>query len=409
MSSQNVFIPTLDQAQTITAQYGSPVFVTDKQTIVDRVQTFKKSFSKQTKIFYAVKANFNPHVLSVLKEAGVDGIDTVSPYEIALAKQCGFAPTQIIFTGNASSDQELKEVMQHEVLCNIGSISELERFGRLFNGADVSLRLNPGVGDGENQNVITGGQDSKFGIIQRDMPIAKALLSKYNLQLKGIHCHIGSGFYETDVFAKAVYLILEQAATFANLDFIDFGGGFGVRYQRSKDPINVPSFGNAIVDMVKNFEARNGKPIEIRFEPGKYLVSEATCLLSSITTRKSTEEKDFVCIDTGFHHLIRPALYGSTHEIINLSKTVGKKERVTVVGNVCESTDVFADNIELIDPNEGDIVAILSAGAYGASMSSVYNLRPYAAEVIVDGDAMTLTRAPQSFDLMFKGLGFTQL
>ncbi|MCB0271748.1 MAG: diaminopimelate decarboxylase [Bdellovibrionales bacterium] len=403
---KNVYIPSLEICEKLADEYGTPFFITDAQTLRDRVASFKNAFGQRCKIYFAIKANFNPHTINVLKSAGIDGIDAVSPFEIELAKTLSFRSNQIIFTGNGSSDEELKSVMKEEVLCNIGSISELERFGRMFPKANVSIRLNPGVGDGENENVITAGDASKFGIIERDFAIAKALINKFELQLKGLHCHIGSGFYKTEVFAKAVFHILQTASQFPSLDFIDLGGGFGVRYHEDQAQIDLISFGSSIMDMVNKFEEENGKPVELRFEPGKYLVSESTCLVSKITTRKSTRTQEFVCLDTGFHHLIRPALYGSNHQIVNLNRKDGDKIKATVVGNVCESTDVFGKNVEMVDPKEGDLVALVSAGAYGSSMSSLYNLRPYASEVMVDGSNVTLTRKRQSFVETFQSLGF---
>lgn len=405
LNVNQVFIPTKEMADQIVSQVPTPVFVTSKQVLEDRVQQFKKAFSFNAKTFFAVKSNFNPSVLLALKDAGVDGIDTVSPYEIALAKRVGFLSSEIIFTGNGSSDEELKQVMQHEVMCNLGSLSELERFGRLFPGAKMSLRFNPGIGDGENEFVITGGQKSKFGILKRDFEIAKAIVQKHKLQLQGLHCHIGSGFYTTEHFSQAVSNILDQAKLFGKVSFIDLGGGFGVRYQSSAKPIDLPSFGASIESLVQKFEEHNG-PVEIRFEPGKYLVAESTCLLTTVTTRKNTDEKDFVCVDTGFHHLIRPALYKSEHEIVNITRPLEEKKRVTVVGNVCESTDVFADEILLSNPKEGDILALISAGAYGSSMSSLYNLRPYASEVMMDACQIKVTRKTLTFDQLFLGLGY---
>lgn len=406
VSMSELFVPSKTLAESIIRKYGSPVFVTNQKTLEDRVQEFKSSFSFGAKIYFAVKANFNPHILTALKAAGVDGIDTVSPFEIKMAKKVGFKSSQIIFTGNGSSNEELQEVCREEVMINLGSISELSRYGEMFPGTTMSLRFNPGIGDGENDHVITGGQKSKFGILQKDFDQAREIIEAHNLKLQGLHCHIGSGFYKTEQFQKAVENILDQAAHFKNIKFVDLGGGFGVRFDQKKTPIDLASFGKSIETKVKELEKKNGHPVEIRFEPGKFLVAESTCLLTKVTTRKQTDAKDFVCLDTGFHHLIRPALYQSFHEIVNISRPNEEKKTVTVVGNVCESTDVFADGIELSNPKEGDILALLTAGAYGSSMSSLYNLRPYANEVLVNGEEIKLTRKSPSFETMFDGLGY---
>ena len=388
------------------SQFGTPTFLTDQRGIQGRLNCFKAAFTFSSKIFYALKANYSPSILKVLKNAGVDGVDTVSPYEIALAKKIGFQSSQIIFTGSGCSDEELKKIKSEDVLCNLGSISELQRFGLLFPNSDISLRFNPGVGDGENQNVTTGGQQSKFGILQKDFAEAKQLIEKFGLKLIGLHCHIGSGFYKTEHFQSAVQNILQRAREFKNLQFIDLGGGFGVRFHQETIPVNLPAFGKSIEQDVKDFEKQNGKPIEIRFEPGKFLVAESTCLLTRVTTRKKTDQKDFVCVDTGMNHLIRPALYHSYHEVVNVSRPDETRKLVTIVGNICESTDVFADGVDLANPQEGDVLAILSAGAYGSSMSSLYNLRPYANEVMVDGSNIQLSRKKPDFETLYSGLGF---
>lgn len=403
---KGIFVPSKVVSESIVKQFGSPVFVTDQNILEERVRDFKNAFSFHPKIYYAVKANFNPHILRILKKTGVDGIDAVSPFEIKMAKRAGFTSSEIIFTGNASSDVELQDVTREEVICNIGSLSELRRFGQMFPGSKMSLRFNPGLGDGENENVVTGGQKSKFGILKKDFDRAKSLIDQHQLKLEGLHCHIGSGFYKIEQFQRAVENILEQALLFPNISFVDLGGGFGVRFQAGKDPIDLLAFAKSIELQVKNFEEKNGRPVEIRFEPGKFLVAESTCLLTTVTTRKKTDMKDFVCVDTGFHHLIRPALYQSYHGILNVSRPDEPKKTVTVVGNVCESTDVFADQIEVSNPQEGDVLAILSAGAYGASMSSLYNLRPYANEVIVNGTEIMLTRRTPDFNRMYEGFGF---
>lgn len=406
MMSEQVFQPSKTLAESIIKKYGSPVFVTDQTVLENRVSQFKNAFSFGAKIYFAVKANFNPHILIALKQCGVDGIDTVSPFEIKMAKKVGFKSSQIIFTGNGSSNEELAQVMREEVMINIGSISELARYAEMFPGTTMSLRFNPGIGDGENEHVITGGQKSKFGILKKDFDQAREIIAINNLKLEGLHCHIGSGFYKTEQFQLAIDNILDQATQFPNIQFVDLGGGFGVRDDQKKSPIDLVSFGKAIEPKVKELEKKNGRPVEIRFEPGKYLVAESTCLLTKVTTRKRTDAKDFVCLDTGFHHLIRPALYQATHEIVNISRPSEDKKMVTVVGNVCESTDVFADGIELSNPQEGDIIALLTAGAYGSSMSSLYNLRPYASEVLVNGHDIKWTRKSPSFETMYDGLGY---
>ena len=292
------------------------------------------------------------------------------------------------------------------MLLNIGSISELERLGTVHASQDVSLRFNPGIGDGEFDQVITGGNKSKFGILPSEISIAKEILHKYKLNLVGIHCHIGSGFYTTNNFQKAIFRIIELASEFKNLSFMDIGGGFGVRYTEDQEAIDLHSFYHSIASKLDNLSKQNGKEIELRLEPGKFLVAESTCLLTTVTNIKKVYDINFVGTDTGFNHIIRPSLYSAYHQIINLSNPAPASEVATVVGNICETSDVLGKNINLPPTKEGDILAILTVGAYCASMSSLYNLRPYAAEVIAVKDDLYIARKHLSFDDTVNSLGF---
>lgn len=401
-----IFLPELRLAKEAIKNFGSPLFLTDKKTLIDRVQSFKNSFKNKIKIFYAMKANFNPTILKTLKDAGIDGVDTVSIYEVKLAKALGFLPHEIIFTGNNLSTEEMSDVYKEGALLNIGSVSELTRFAVKFPHAKVSLRLNPSVGDGECEAVITGGDDCKFGINPHEVSEAIAICKKHNLNIIGIHCHIGSGFYKTENFKRAVKSMFEAKKNFSNLKFIDLGGGFGVRYSQNKTPINLEDFSKATEEFFLKGDDSYDKNVEIRFEPGKYLVSESTVLLTTITNIRVINDRTFVGVDSGFNHLIRPAFYNAYHHIINLSKKDSPLEDVTVVGNICESCDEFSASVKIGEPEEGDILAIVSTGAYGASMSSLYNLRPYAAEALFDGEKTILTRKRFDFNALKESLGF---
>lgn len=403
----SIYIPEKKLAEHIVNTFGSPVFVTDQDTILNRLQLLKSSFGENNKIFYAMKANYSPAILKLLLNAGIDGVDCVSPFEIKLAKSIGFKNSQIIFTGNNSGPEELETVFNEGVLLNIGSISELEKYGRMFSHSSLSLRFNPGVGDGESDKVITGGQKSKFGILASEISIAKSLIEKYKLRLIGIHCHIGSGFYTTHNFQKGIYSIIDLALEFKDLDFIDIGGGFGVRYSTEQEAINLKSFYSSISDRLDTLSKQNGKKIELRLEPGKFLVAESTCLLTTVTNIKDVHNIKFIGTNTGFNHIIRPSFYSAYHQIVNLSSNSPETEVATVVGNICESGDVLGHNITLPLTQEGDILAILTAGAYCASMSSLYNLRPYAAEVIVSKNDLYLARRHLSLDETVKSLGFS--
>lgn len=395
----NTFVPSRGQMERIVKKFGTPTFVTDASTLHNRVRSMRSAFSiVGGKIFYALKANYNPHIVSVIKRAGAFGIDAVSPYEVRWALTLGFLPKQILFTGNSISDEEMRFVASLGVRQNVGSLSELERFGRLFPGEEISIRLSPGIGAGENEKISTGGKGTKFGIIADQFEEVKKILDHFHLRLVGIHSHIGSGFYDTRAFSNSVKAVCSVAKSFSSLEFLDFGGGYGVQYYPEKKNIDLSDFARSIQREIQDFSEVNGKRVDVYLEPGKYLVAQSTILLVTVTTVKEKNGKIFVGTDSGFNHLIRPAMYGAYHHVVNISGSRRRKKRVSVVGNVCETCDTFNDSILLNNPREGDILAILTAGAYGASMSSNYNMRPMAAEVLIDGEKIQLTRRRQSFE-----------
>ena len=394
-----MFIPTLDQAQKIIKQYGSPVYATDPNYIHQKAKRFLKAFSRfNTKIFYAIKANYNPHIVKKIKEAGIYGIDAVSPNEIRLALELGYEPEQIIYTPSNPSDGEIQYTGDKGILQNLGSLSELERFGQRFPGQKVSIRICPEVGEGESEKVTTGQTESKFGIPLNDLEAVKAITSKYDLKLIGIHSHIGSGFYGAYAFKTSVEAVCEVAKQFDSIEFLDFGGGFGVPYHPDKPEIDLDQFAEAIESSIQTYNQNTGREVEIRLEPGKFLVGRSTVLLTTVTTLKEKGGVTFLGLDSGFHNLIRPAMYDAYHHVVNLSKLDAPKKLVQVVGNVCETCDIFNKGIEMGDPKECDILAILVAGGYGSAMSSNYNIRETIAEVMVEGDDITLTKKKQTYE-----------
>ena len=404
-----MYQPTLNLAQNIINQYGSPVAVVSKSVLEEKVNLMKSAFTNNTKIFYAIKANNNPHIVKVLKNAGIDGIDTVSINEVLLAKKLGFTSNQIIYTGSSCSDDEMRAVHEQGVILNIGSTSELARFGAMFPGTKVSIRFNPEVGDGETAAVITAGDSTKFGIKASKLDEVKQIVAEHNLTIAGIHCHIGSGFYSTEQFEEAVVRILEQAKDFANLEFVDFGGGFGVQYKKEQGQINLNDFAASIEKHIAEFNAHNKKEIEVRLEPGKFLVMQACATLTKVTTIKDEYAIPFVGTDTGMNHIIRPALYGSYHHVENLSNANAELQKVNIVGNICESDDFIAEEIEIPTPRENDILAVLTTGAYCPTMQSFYNLRPFLAEVLIDeNEQATLIRKRSTFDDLLAQQGFTE-
>ena len=244
----------------------------------------------------------------------------------------------------------------------------------------------------------TGGSESKFGIVGSKLDAVHEITKKHKITISGLHMHLGSGFYDSDAFDSAVELLAHAARRFPDVRSIDVGGGFGVRYRVNDHPLDLPSFAKASIKHLKELEKDMGREIVLRVEPGKFLVSESTVLLVRATMLKEKGPTHFAGVDAGFNTLLRPAMYGAYHEIINVSNPNDESERYEVVGNVCETGDIFNRDISMPNVREGDLLAILTAGGYGSAMSSNYNLRPFAAEVLVDGDETTLTRKRQTYD-----------
>ena len=217
---------------------------------------------------------------------------------------------------------------------------------------------------------------------------------------------MGSGFYNTDNFAPMVEYMFNLASQINGIEFIDLGGGLGVRYEPSTKEIDLNQFADVVRKQYEKHDVLKSNGVKIILEPGKYLVAESTFLLAKVTNIREQQGIKIIGLDTGFNHIIRPALYSSYHHMINISKPHEKKEEVKIVGNICESTDVLSEKIQISKPEIGDIIAILTTGAYCSAMSSLYNLRPYASEVLIDGNGFTITRKRLSFDETINSLGF---
>ena len=400
--------------------FGTPLYAYDEETIRSKVRALVQNIAyRPLRIFYAAKANTNLSVLKIIRDEGkgVIGIDAVSPGEIEIALKAGFKPGQVIFTSTSVTDDEMKFAISKKVLVNCDSLSQMERYGRLNPNSNVCFRVNPDVGAGHHGHVITGGPESKFGIWAADVGKAFGIAAKYNLRIVGIHEHIGSGILETGKFVAAMNVLLsiieKNKSKLSQLEFVDFGGGIGVPYRPDQKPINFKTFGPAVSRLFSDFCSRFGKKLSLTMEPGRFIVAESGVLLCTVNTIKQTPKHRFVGVDTGFHHLIRPMAYGSYHPIVvvdNCGGNSGKKEKVAVCGNICESGDVFTrDEKGIVDRDlpivkEGDVLAILVAGAYGFSMSSNYNTRPRPAEVLVSGRDVRVVRKREGMAHVIYGM-----
>jgi diaminopimelate decarboxylase len=389
------------QLTEIRKTYGTPTYVYDKQVMISQYQTLAQNIQyTPSRIYYACKANTNCAILRIFNDLGC-GVDCVSPGEVFLALRAGFDPSDILFTGNNLTQSEILYAISHDVLMTADSLSQLELYGQINPESDVCVRINPNLGAGHNKHVITGGLQSKFGMYHTTIDQIRSLLRTYKLHLKGVHMHIGSGILESWLLLKGVESLLEVASEFPDLEFVDIGGGLGVPYEPGEIPMDMREFGENLTDMITQWVERNHE-ITLILEPGRFLVAESGVLLTTVTAVKKNPKYIFVGVDTGFSHFMRPALYNAYHEIIRVDSSEAEAEsqetaEVTVCGNICESTDIFARNRSLPPLKEGDLLAILNAGAYGFSMASEYNSRPLPAEVLVDKTTITEIRRRGTF------------
>jgi len=367
----------------IARKFGTPVYVYEEEKIRSQLYSLRLSIThKPIKIFYAMKANSNPYILDIFKKEKI-GIDAVSPGEIALALKIGFLSKDILFTGNNITDDEADFAVEKGILVNIDSIPRLEKFGKKYPNSNISVRINPNIGAGHHDHCITGGPKSKFGIWYSEAEKAKRIAQNYKLKIIGIHQHIGSQILEVNKFLAAMEVLSKVAPDFSNLQFVDFGGGLGVPYGPEEKELMIEELGHRMSDYFGSFCKKYGKALKLVIEPGRYLIAEAGFLLTRVNTvKKNPDGRVFVGVDSGFNHLIRPAMYGSFHPITNISNLNGEEEKVDVVGNLCESGDKFAEGRNIRQARDGDLIVIGVAGAYGYSMSSNYNLRPKPPEVL---------------------------
>lgn len=382
----------------VVKKYGSPVYVYDADTITAQYNRLTNAFKsvKQLRLNYAVKALSNLSILQHLKGLG-SGLDTVSIQEVQLGLKAGFTPDRIIFTPNGVSLGEIEEVAAMGVQINIDNLSILEQFGTKHPETPVCIRINPHVMAGGNTNISVGHIDSKFGISIHQLPHVLRIVENTGMNINGIHMHTGSDILDIDVFVYATEILFETAKQFSDLTFIDFGSGFKVPYKEGDIETNIEELGEKLGKRFNAFAKAYKKPLTLTFEPGKFLVSESGKFLVQVNVVKQTTSTVFAQVDSGFNHLIRPMLYGSQHEIHNISNPNGRERFYSVVGYICE-TDTFANNRRIAEISEGDILAFDNAGAYCFTMASNYNSRYRPAEVLLKGDKAHLIRKRETFD-----------
>ncbi|GLU44133.1 diaminopimelate decarboxylase [Allomuricauda sp. NBRC 101325] len=382
----------------LTQQFGAPLYVYDADKITSQYQKLTKAFKSvpSLRLNYAAKALSNVSILRLLNSLG-SGLDTVSIQEVKLGLLAGFKPESIIFTPNGVSLEEIEEAAALGVQVNIDNLSILEQFGSKHPDIPVCIRINPHVMAGGNSKISVGHIDSKFGISIHQIPHLLRIVELTNMNINGIHMHTGSDILDIDVFLYASEILFDTAKNFKDLEFIDFGSGFKVPYKEGDIQTNIDELGKKLSSRFNEFCKEYGRELTLAFEPGKFLVSEAGYFLAKVNVVKQTTSTVFASVDSGFNHLIRPMLYGSSHEIVNISNPKGRERYYSVVGYICE-TDTFGSNRRINEISEGDILCFRNAGAYCFTMASNYNSRYRPAEVLWYNGKAHLIRKRETFD-----------
>ncbi len=387
-----------EQLVGIANEFGTPVYVYHAERIAEQYNKLKTAFSKcDAKFFYACKSLTNINILKWVKEIGAS-LDCVSIYEVKLGLKAGFAPKEILYTPNCVDFEEIEAAKDLGVNLNIDNISTLEQFGNKYGSSyPVCIRLNPHIMAGGNYKISTGHVDSKFGISIHQLRHIERIVKTTKLHVNGLHMHTGSEIKDVNVFLQGLEVMFEIATHFNELQFIDLGSGFKVSYQTDDTETDVNALGEKVAEAFAAYEKETGRKLQVWFEPGKYLVSEAGYFVVKANVIKQTTATVFVGVNSGFNHLIRPMFYESYHRIENLSNDKGAERIYTVVGNICE-TDTFAWDRKINEVREGDYLVFYNAGAYGFEMSSNFNSRLKPAEVLVKDGKAHLIRARDVFE-----------
>lgn len=385
----------------LASEFGTPLYVYDALTIRNQYRKLKSAFSGvHLRLHYACKANANLSIMKLLKDEGA-GLDAVSIEEVQLGLHVGFAPADIIYTPNSVDFAEIKLAVTLGVRVNIDNLRILEQFGMEYGSSyPCCIRINPHIMAGGHSQISVGHIDSKFGISIHQLRHVLRLVESLKIKVEGLHMHTGSDILDADVFLRGADLLFEAALDFPNLKYLDFGSGFKVPYKEDEAVTDIEETGRKITEVFKAFCKQYGRELELKFEPGKYLVSEAGILLVRANVVKQTTSTVFVGVNSGQNHLIRPMFYQAYHRIQNLSNPEGAVRLYSVVGYICE-TDTLGYDRKLNEVREGDLLAIFNAGAYGFAMSNQYNSRLRPAEVLLDnGKAYLIRRREQLEDLL---------
>jgi len=390
----------------VAEKFGTPLFLYSRKTLVEHYRKLRDALSPvDPLICFSVKSNSNLAILRALVKEGA-GLDIVSGGELYRALKAGVNPKKIVYAGVGKTEKEIEEALRAGILFfNVESLPELRMIDfvarRLKKLADVCIRVNPDVDPHTHHFITTAKKENKFGL---DLITAREIFFKHrlfpNARISGVHIHIGSQIIQEKPFVEALTkiskFIIELEENNVPVRYLNIGGGLGIIYKKEK-PQTAADYAKAVVPILK----KTG--LKIILEPGRFIVGNAGILVAKVTYIKKTRTKNFVIVDAGMNDLIRPCLYDAYHEVLPLRQKKSAKIKADVVGPICESADFLAKDRQIQEPAQKDLLAVMSAGAYGFSMSSNYNSRPRAAEVLVDKNKYHLIRRRQTYKDLIDG------
>ena len=384
-------------------KFGTPIYLYDLKIIENQFDKLNKELSvlENYKIHFAAKSLSNISILKFIKKMRA-GLDAVSIEEVMIGLKCGFNKDEILYTPNGVSFEEIKQAFKLGVKINLDSIESVKDFVNEFGNQSITVRINPGIYAGGNDNVSVGHSKSKFGIPEERIDELLDMEKKGKIKITGLHIHTGSDITKNNQFKEGIKKIFSIARDFKNIESIDLGGGIKIPYFKDDTSTNLNDYVKEVSKELKKFELEFNKKLKLIFEPGKFLVSDCGFFITKVNYIKSTKTKDFLQVDSGLNHLLRPTLYGSHHEIINLSNPAGKKKEYDVVGYICEK-DTFAEKRKIPETSVGDLICFKNAGAYGFEMSSNYNSRLKPAEVCIYNNKILKIREAQSLNDLLIG------
>ena len=397
--------------ESIAEEYGTPLYLYSGDRIknnLDRLSTSLNDHFEKNQIYFAVKANSNPHLISFMKINYPDlGCDCSSPGELFVANKTGIPAERCLYTGNYESSDDLKAALGSGCHINLDDIQSFHRLAKIRVPKEISFRVNPGFGSGRFKEITTGGEKAKFGIPKEKIVEAYRLAQAHGVTSFGLHCFTGSGVLDENYFTELIRAVLEISTLVETnceikLEYISIGGGYGIPY-KDEDPIlNIDHVFQNIAEEFYSVYTKQECPV-FCIEPGKYLVGDAGILLARVTGVKESY-KSFIGLDAGMETLMRPVLYGAYHRIYKVGEPEATPDMTAdITGRICENTDRLAVDRPFPTVAEGDLVAIMDTGAYGYSMAHQFNTRPRPAEVLLEGNTASLIRKRETVEDIFKG------